>query len=283
MVVLITGSSSGFGRLAAETMARRGWQVFASMRELEGKNEKAAAGLREVEGSLTPVEIDVTHDGSVERGVATVIEAAGRVDVLVNNAGCAQTGIAEAYTVEQYRRIFEANFYGCVRMNRAVLPHMRRAGKGLLVHISSGAGRVVIPFQALYCASKWALEAYAEACRYELKPLGVDSVLVEPGAFPTAIFGKSMPPEDRGRAAEYGAIAKLPERVSGAFQANLEAFAPDSMAVVDAVIRLMEMKPEERPLRTLVGKDVQPIEPLNRMSDELNRRTLDLFGLTELG
>jgi NADP-dependent 3-hydroxy acid dehydrogenase YdfG len=144
LAVLITGASTGFGRLTAETLARKGYQVFASMRDIAGRNagnrdELNALATRE-KLNLHVVEMDVTDDGSVERCVAQVAAQARQIDVVVNNAGFGNWGLTEAYTTEQFKTLFETNFFGVVRVNRAVLPIMRRAGSGLLMHVSSGAG-----------------------------------------------------------------------------------------------------------------------------------------------
>ena len=164
-VVLITGASSGFGRLIAETLARKQYRVFATMRDIEGRNAAAARELRALAESeslhLDVCELDVTDEGSVERAVAVVIGQAGGIDVLVNNAAYGVLGLTESFTTEQAQRVFDTNFLGIVRTNRAVLPHMRRKGSGLLLYVSSGAGRIVIPCMGLYTASKFALEAFA--------------------------------------------------------------------------------------------------------------------------
>ena len=168
-VVLITGSGTGFGRLFAETLARKGHTVFVTMRAPEGRNAKNAAEIRTLgEKDSLPIhvlEMDVTDDASVERAVDAAITKAGRIDVAINNAGYYLSGLEEAVTTEQAQRLMDTNFIGSVRVNRAVLPHMRRQRSGVLMHISSGAGRVVIPAFALYTASKFAMEALAETYR----------------------------------------------------------------------------------------------------------------------
>src|SRR4029077_19724525 len=113
--------------------------------------------------SLHILELDVTNEDSVEQAIRTCVEQAGRIDVVINNAGYALIGLAEAVTTEQARQIMDTNFFGCARVNRAVLPFMRRQRNGLLLHISSGAGRLVFPAFGIYCATKFALEALAEA------------------------------------------------------------------------------------------------------------------------
>ncbi len=203
-VVLITGSSTGFGRLFTETLARKGHTVFATMRDPGGRNAKNASEIRALaEKESLPIhvlELDVTNDASVERGVDAAVTKAGRIDVAINNAGYYLSGLEEAVTTEQAQRLMDTNFFGPVRVNRAVLPHMRRQRSGVLMHISSGAGRVVLPSAGFYCASKFALEALAEAYSYELAAQGIESVIVEPGAYETPVFGNTVR-ASRGREA----------------------------------------------------------------------------------
>ena len=192
-IVLITGSSTGFGRLTAETLAREGYAVYATMRDVKGRNARNAAEIQALAKkeslSLEVFELDVTDDTSVDLAIGNIVDEVGRIDIAINNAGYGMLGLAEAVTIEQAQKIMDTNFLGCVRVNRAVLPTMRRRGSGLLMHISSGAGRVVIPAMSLYCASKFAMEALAESYRYELAGQGIDSVVVEPGAYQTPVFG----------------------------------------------------------------------------------------------
>ncbi|MGA2765748.1 MAG: SDR family NAD(P)-dependent oxidoreductase [Spirochaetia bacterium] len=183
IVVLITGCSSGFGRAAAEVLARKGFRVYAGMRETAGRNADAASKLHDLNSEsrfLRVVDLDVSSDASVEAAVHKTPQEAGKIDVLVNNAGLFMVGPMEAFTLEQWKMAFETNFLGAARMNRAVLPSMRRGGNGLLIHISSVAGRLASPADGVYCASKHALGVIAEVYRYELAPFGVDSVLIEP-------------------------------------------------------------------------------------------------------
>ena len=151
-VILITGSSTGFGRDAAERLARRGHQVFATMRDIQGRNAEHCAALEqlaETEGlRLKVLELDVTSESSVQSAVHEALQEAGHVDVVINNAGFAGIGVTEAYTPEQFQQVFDVNVFGVVRVNRAVLPSMRARRKGLLIHVSSGAGRVTVPGMA---------------------------------------------------------------------------------------------------------------------------------------
>src|SRR5262249_48603163 len=158
-------------------------RVFATMRNIAGKNATAAKELsdlaRKEEILIETVEMDVTDDASVQRGVVEIVRRARHIDVVVNNAGYAPVGILEAFPVDQVKRLFETNVFGALRVNRAVLPQMHKQHSGLLMAISSGGGRAMFPGFVAYCASKYALEALTEGARYELASLGIDSVSIE--------------------------------------------------------------------------------------------------------
>lgn len=258
-VILVTGASTGFGRLTAELLARQGHTVYASMRGVNAKNAEHAAAIETVaqaEGlDLHVIELDVTDEKSVNQAVSQIVEKTGRVDVAVNNAGIGGMGPSEAFTPDQALAYYQVNVLGAHRVNRAVLPHMRQRGRGLLVHISSTAGRIALPFMGHYSASKFALEALAEAYRYELAGLGVDSVIVEPGAFPTPALGKIEQPEDVERVQGYGPNLGVLE----GFGENVGSVmmgpdAPDPADVARAVADLIALPAGERRLRTVVGE-----------------------------
>ena len=175
-VALVTGCSSGIGEAAARALEGSGFRVFASGRTLAGvEHLRATAGIE-------PIELDVMDDASIVRAVAHVFNAAGRIDVLVNNAGFAIFGAVEDLPREELRRQFEVNVFGAMALCRQVLPIMRRQGAGTIVNVSSVAGRVSTPLLGAYCASKFALEALSDALRGEARPFGVRVVLVEPGS-----------------------------------------------------------------------------------------------------
>jgi NAD(P)-dependent dehydrogenase (short-subunit alcohol dehydrogenase family) len=187
--VLITGTSSGLGRLSAEAFARAGWPTFATMRESEGRKATAAAELRALahEGlPITVLDLDVRQDASVEAAVAAALDATGgRLDVVVNNAGIATPGPVELQDANLLREEFETNLIGAHRVARAALPAMRARGSGLIVQMSSGMGRVVNPLLASYCATKWALEGLSEAMRYQLAPWASTSASWSRGPHPS--------------------------------------------------------------------------------------------------
>jgi NAD(P)-dependent dehydrogenase (short-subunit alcohol dehydrogenase family) len=281
-VVVVTGASTGFGRLIAETAACKGYRVFATMRNVSGKNATAAQELRDL-GSreslwLRAIELDVTSDDSVEHATSEVIRQAGRIDVLVNNAGYGLMGVTEAVTLEQAQRIMDTNFLGVVRMNRAVLPQMRRQKSGLLVHISSGAGRIVVPSMGFYCASKWALEALAEEYRYELAAQGIDSVIIQPGAYPTSVFNNIERAADASRADTYGPINDVVDRVLK----QLGGAKGDPQEIADVVLKTIETPIGQRKLRQRVGSGVNGIVELNDLSERVQKQILESFGMTEI-
>lgn len=278
-VVLITGSSTGFGRLFTETLARKGHTVFATMRDPGGRNAKNASEIRALaEKDSLPIhvlEMDVTDDASVERAVDAAVAKAGRIDVAINNAGYSMTGLAEAFTTEQARRLMDTNFLGAVRVNRAVLPHMRRQRSGVIIHISSAAGRLTLPSMGFYCASKFALEALAEAYSYELAAQGIESVIVEPGQYETPVFGNAVRAADEARTETYGAVKQFPAKVHAA----LTSTAGNAQEVADAVLRIIETPAGEKQLRYFVSPANFGVDEINALTKQIQAKALEAFGL----
>jgi NAD(P)-dependent dehydrogenase (short-subunit alcohol dehydrogenase family) len=248
---VVTGASSGFGKLTVEALVADGWRVVGTMRNVATSNAAAADALRAVGAEV--VELDVLSDASVEAAAATIL-ATGTPDLLVNNAGNSYFGITEAFTPAAVEGQFATNVIGPLRVNRAFLPAMRARGSGLIIYVSSIVGRLVIPFGGVYTASKWALEALAEATSYELAPFGVDVAIVEPGAYPTDISSKGTGADDAACTASYG---DWPALIGGAIQAALGGVAQgrDSADVAHAIVRLANLPAGERPLRTTVPAD----------------------------
>lgn len=286
-IVLITGSNSGIGRLAAHTLARKGHTVFASMRDTGGKNAEAARAMRAWAAAenvaLHVVELDVTSDTSVDQAVQHVLATAGRIDVAVNNAASGTWGLLECYTPAQLQSVFDVNVFGVQRVNRAVLPAMRECRSGLLVHISSVVGRVVLPVLAPYSATKWALEALAETYRYELSGVGVDSVIVQLGGYPTEFASKMAAPADAERARGYGSSAELAQRVMAGMLLMFESTLPDPQEPADVIAALIDMPAGTRPLRTVVGHVVgEEALAINRETEEAVARSMRFMGTTDL-
>lgn len=286
--IVLTGCSSGFGRLAAEHLARRGDRVFATMRGVDGKNASVAAELNELaerEGlELRVLELDVCSSASVEAAAETVRTEAGAPDVVVNNAGQMYVGITEAFDDAELARQLDVNVVGVHRVNRAFLPAMRERESGLVVNISSVAGRLAIPFFGIYHASKWALEGYSQALRAELASSGVDVVVVEPGPFETALFPTSPQPTDAdGRGATYPAsVHETFEGMGRAFDALFEDDeAPtDPMLVVERMVELVDADPGTRPFRSVVGVDFG-VADMNRACVPHEAATLEAMQLTD--
>lgn len=177
-VALVTGASSGFGQRIAAGLHERGYRVYGTSRRPDARQGE--------DGTWRMIEMNVDRGESVQEAIAGLIEAEGRIDILVNNAGFGIAGAIEDTSDEEARAQLETNFFGMHRVCRAVLPHMRRHGYGRIVNVSSLAGRVAIPFQAFYCASKHAVAAYTEALRMELKPFGIHVCMIEPGDYATS-------------------------------------------------------------------------------------------------
>jgi len=280
-VVLITGSSTGFGRRFAETLARKGHTVFATMRDPAGRNAKNASEIRTLaEKDSLPIhvlELDVTDDASVQRAVDAVVAQAGRIDVAINNAGYYLSGLEEAVTIEQAQRLMDTNFFGPVRVNRAVLPHMRRQRSGVLMHISSGAGRIVAPSMGFYCASKFALEALAESYSYELASQGIESVIVQPGPYETPVTGNMVAAADEARTNTYGAVKQIAAKINAA----LSAMAGNAQEVADAVLRIIETPAGEKQLRYLVSPESFGVDQINALSKHVQTDLLEGLGLAD--
>ena len=272
--IVITGTSTGFGYDTARLLAATGHQVYGTMRDVAGRNAQAAHDLGAF--GVTVVELDVTDQESVDRAAAHILEAAGnRIDVLVNNAGTAHFGTAEAFTPASFERQFATNVTGPFRLSRAFLPAMRAAGSGLVVFVSSVVGRVVIPFTGVYTSSKWALEALAESFSYELRPFGVDVAIVQPGAHETNIFSAVIQPDDAERLASYGDVAKTIEKIGAAMAAS----AGESTDVAKAIAELIAAPAGSRPLRTSVPAE-SPAATINAAVAPIQRGVLDAMGLS---
>ena len=186
--------------------------------------------------------------------------------------------LSEAVTIAQAQRQLDVNFFGIVRMNRAVLPAMRRQASGLLLHVSSGAGRLAIPGLGLYCASKFAMEALAETYRYELAGLGIDSVILEPGAYATPIVDKLERGGDPERKSGYGAIAQFPEDVL----LQIRSSRANPQEIADKILQIIETPAGQRQLRYRVGPGGPGVERINAVTDEVQAQMLEAFGVAKL-
>ena len=203
-VVVVTGSSSGFGRMAADALARAGHVVFASMRDTAGHNARQAADVdafaRQHGVDIRPIELDVASEASVEAAIAAIVAATGRIDVVVHNAGHMVYGPAESFTPEQLAEQYDVNVLSTQRVNRAALPRMRKQCEGLLVWVGSSSTRGgTPPYLAPYFAAKAAMDAMAISYAGELARWGVETTIVVPGSFTTGTnhFAHAGQPDDR--------------------------------------------------------------------------------------
>lgn len=267
--VLITGCSSGFGRLAAEHLARAGAKVFATMRNLprpEGEELRALAAADKLDIHL--IGIDVLSDEQVARGVAEAERInGGPMDVLVNNAGIGITSPVEVQDMEATKLIFDTNVFGCHRMVRAVLPGMRARKSGQIFPISSQLGRVILPYSGHYSATKFALEAMSEQLAYELVPHNIDVTIIEPGGYPTEVWqNRNAYSQTLRERADPRHTDGYPEQVAQMGQENSSGRSADPMDVPREIARLMMMPQGTRPLRLPVHPGPKPQVPINEVT-----------------
>ena len=281
-VVLITGTNSGFGWLTANTLAELGHKVYATMRDTASKNAEKAKALAQVE-NITVLDVTLTDDASVKNAVDSIIAAEGRIDVLVNNAGFGAAGVAESFTTTDVEEMFGLHVVAYWRLMKAVLPVMRQQADGLIVNISSGAGRFAFPFMTVYSAAKFGLEGLSEGLHYEVKPLGVDVAIIQPGAFPTDILHKVRTGSDESVVAGYGALAEIPNQMGNGLAQLFETTKPNPQEVADAVVTLINLPKGERPLRTVVDPSTGYIvEAANEAVQVEYEKTITAFGMGSL-
>ena len=276
-VVLITGCSSGFGLLSALHFARKGDRVFASMRD-PAKGAALEEAARKENLAIEVIQLDVKDEQSVAAAVRQVIDGAGRIDVLVNNAGIGHHGPLEETDDDELREIFETNFFGTMRAIRHVVPKMREQRSGTIVNVSSLAGRVPSPFQGVYSASKFALEAASESLYFELHPFGVRVLLIEPGGFETNIENSRRHPR---RFTEGSPYLDLDRRFSEALTRLPAAGARGDPQEVAELIYTAVHDAEPK-LRYLAGQDAEMVAGLKKQLDDAQfeqamRQALDFW------
>ena len=281
-VILITGTNSGFGWLHVHTLSKAGHKIYATVRDVKGRNAAKVAELQSLP-NVTVVEAELTDAGSVKAAVDVVIAAEGRIDVLINNAGNFTSGIAETFTDKDVDFLFDVHFKGTWRTIKGVLPHMRQQSDGLIINTSSVLGRFSSPFMTFYNSAKFAVEGLSEGLRYELRPLGIDVALIQPGAFPTEIFGKARQGSDTSVIDGYGELAKVPEQIGTGIGQLFKTAKPNAQDVADAVLRLIELPKGQRPLRTVVdGITGKFVVEANDHVREGHREFVSAFGLQAL-
>lgn len=251
-IVFITGTSTGFGKLTATTLASAGYTVIAGMRGIAGKNEAVAKELGALP-NIEVVEIDVTDDFSVTNAFEKVLQKYSKIDVLVNNAAVSGFGLLEAYSLDSIRQMFEVNFYGVIRTYQAVLPSMRAHQSGLIINISSGASAHTSPFMVPYFASKFGVESITEGLQDELKQFNIDNVSIQPGVYPTEMNTgeKTGVNADKPEiAAQYDPVATEQfNAIGAALFGKMKEFNMNPQTIADGILHLIQMKEGSRPLR----------------------------------
>jgi NAD(P)-dependent dehydrogenase (short-subunit alcohol dehydrogenase family) len=289
-VIVVTGASSGFGAMTARQLAQAGHTVYAGMRATETRNApavaEAAAFANEHGVDLRSVELDVANDASVEAGIAKIIAEAGRLDVIMHNAGHMSFGPAEAFTPAQFAELYDINVLSTQRVNRAALPYLRKQGKGLVVWISSSSTRGgTPPFLSPYFAAKAAMDSLAVSYSTELSRWGIETSIVVPGAFTkgTNHFAHSGSPADKERAAEYteGPYKGVPEQALKGLAA-LEPIDADPAAVAVEVVRIVGMPFGTRPFRVHIDPSQDGAEVVAGVADRVRVEMYRNIGLQDL-
>jgi NAD(P)-dependent dehydrogenase (short-subunit alcohol dehydrogenase family) len=289
-IIVVTGASSGFGRMAAEHLARDGNTVFASMRQTTGRNASQVADLErlahEARIDLRPLELDVGDEASVEAAIARIVTEAGRLDVVVHNAGHMVYGPAEAFTPEQLAELYDVNVLSTQRVNRAVLPRFRRQRQGLLVWVSSSSSRGgTPPYLGPYFAAKAGMDAMAVSYAGELARWGIETSIIVPGAFTkgTNHFAHAGKPADDACAAAYvtGPTADITDVALKGLR-TLEPPDADPEEVARAIARVVATPFGKRPFRTHIDPSSDGADIGFGVTDRMRAELLRRIGLEDL-
>lgn len=282
--ILITGASQGFGFDASKALAKQGHTVYASARDINGRNADKKAALEKFAADnkvdIKVIELDVTNQASVDAAVAAI----PHLDVLINNAGIGTFGLSESYSADLFKTVYDVNVFGAARVTNAVLPRFRAAGAGYIIFVSSGLGRIIIPFLTQYTSSKWALEAYAEGTAYELGPLNIPVTILQPGAYGTG-FGANAVKADNGKVlGEYKLVGELFGKFANHFAESAKSGQiGNPVEIENGIVELIALPHDQKPLRKAIGKDVEgPVVKLNNDHAEVQKHLLKSFHLEAL-
>jgi len=260
-VALVTGSSSGIGFETALGLARENYFTFASMRNTD-KAEKIQEIAKKENLKLEVIELDVDKEESIKSAVKKIQEQKGRIDVLVNNAGYGLFGCVEDITIDDLKAQFETNFFGVVRLIQKIAPIMRKHGSGIIVNVSSVAGRIGFPGTPAYISSKFALEGLSECMRYELSPFGIKTIIIEPGVIKTNFFSSMKVTE----AKQDSPYKEITEKVMNGVKMMSEMGTPPD-EVAKTIIKAIQT---EQPLpRYIVGSDASMFLEAKRMKTDI--------------
>jgi NAD(P)-dependent dehydrogenase (short-subunit alcohol dehydrogenase family) len=283
--IVITGASSGFGAQAARQLVDAGHTVYAGMRDIAGRNAQAAADAKAYSDNLKPVEMDVSDQDSVDAAVAAIISEAGKLDVVIHNAGHMVLGAAEAFTPEQVAAVYDTNVISTQRVNRAALPHLRAQRDGLVVWIGSSSTRGgTPPFLAPYFAAKAAEDAMAASYAVELSRFGIETTIIVPGAFTSGTnhFAHAGHAADEAVVSAYDELyAGLSEEV-GQKLADLAPADADPTEVGRQIVRVVDLPKGERPFRVHIDPSNDGAEEVNAVADAVRERFYQRIGFSEL-
>lgn len=253
-VIVITGTNSGFGAKASHLLAQQGHIVYATMRDIAGRNASAARELA-AEPNVEVLELEMAKAEDSLRVIQTVMEREGRIDVIINNAGSFFMGVGEAFTDEDLLKIYNVDVLGPWRLVRAALPHMRAQKSGYILTVSSSLARFSCPFMTAYASGKHALEGLLNGMKYELKSFNIDVSFIEPGIYPTRVFERYRSGSDAAVKAQYGPLGDMDKNIKASLD---ELFASgqanDPILVAQAMCELIAMAPGTRPIR-------RPVDP----------------------
>jgi NAD(P)-dependent dehydrogenase (short-subunit alcohol dehydrogenase family) len=261
-VALVTGSSSGIGFETALLLSKSGFHTYASMRNLE-KSKNITEIVNTENLPLRVIQLDVNDDISVKNAINKIIAENGRIDVLINNAGYGLFSPIEDITLDQVKEQFETNFFGVVRLVKEVLPVMRKQRNGIIVNVSSGAGRVAIPVSSAYVATKFALEGLSESMRYELKEFGINIIIIEPGVIRTNFVENMKTAGTRSRSES--PYADLIGRTLKGFGGLMDNSSPPKL-VAEAILNAITSKEPE--IRYVVGDDAKSIMKVRKSTSD---------------
>jgi NAD(P)-dependent dehydrogenase (short-subunit alcohol dehydrogenase family) len=257
-IILVTGAGTGIGKLTAQSLVEAGHVVYASMRDIAGRNSGRAAEMRSYAAAkslqLHPLELDVLSQASADAAAATIVREQGHIDVVMQNAGHLVVGPTEAFTPEEITKVFDTNVLGAQRVNRAVLPYLRKQESGLMLWISSTTTKGGFPpFMGPYGAAKAAMDSLAVTLAYEIARFGIETSIVVPGAFTqgTDHFPSAGKPADAATAAAYSRYDGVMDQIG----ARLSALMPDDadpQAVADEIVRIVGLPTGQRPMRSLI-------------------------------
>jgi NAD(P)-dependent dehydrogenase (short-subunit alcohol dehydrogenase family) len=288
-VILITGASSGFGAMTARALADAKHAVYAGMRDIGGRNAEAATAARAYSGehgvALHPVEMDVSDQVSIDAAVGSVLDAEGRIDVVIHNAGHMVLGPAEAFTTEQVAAIYDTNVLSTQRVNRAVLPHLRAQRDGLVLWVGSSSSRGgTPPYLGPYFAAKAAEDALAVSYAAELTRFGIETTIVIPGSFTTGTshFDNAAHPADADVAAAYETeYAGLMDEV-GQKLAEMAPADADPFEVARQIVKVVDVAKGSRPFRIYIDPADDGAEDVFRVGDRVRQWFYQRIGLGDL-